>query len=433
MKDKIFIFEYVSGGGFNKVNIPISLFSEGFGMLRSVIMDFKSLGMEICTLLDYRISYLSKILQTDSLSVINEKDSCLKNFNDLVKVCKYVFIIAPESADILYKLSKIVINHNKILLSINLEGIKIGTSKLATYNLFRINKINTPRTYQIPLKRKELNIEFIIEKFKKLNNPIVIKPIDGVGAESIYYFDTKNQIKNFFQEFKHKLDPNRYYVIQEFIEGKDLSVSLINVSHSLNPQIKNPAVLSINSQNVNIKSPDYNSEYFGGYTPIENHLEINNNLYKILKTIDFSEFYGYFGIDFILTNDSKIYFIEINPRLTTSYIGLRNAINQNPAKLILDSKINYLRSIDVKYINCSLFTRLELEYINSEPMKDLNEEITDKLISKIPEFITPPISFNKSNNFTCFIATKTKDLLSSRRRMDEIKQSLLNFGFKMVK
>ena len=117
MKDKIFIFEYVSGGGFNKVNIPISLFSEGFGMLRSVIMDFKSLGMEICTLLDYRISYLSKILQTDSLSVINEKDSCLKNFNDLVKVCKYVFIIAPESADILYKLSKIVINHNKILLS----------------------------------------------------------------------------------------------------------------------------------------------------------------------------------------------------------------------------------------------------------------------------------------------------------------------------
>jgi len=47
MKKRIFIFEFVTGGGFNRVNIPISLFCEGFGMLRSIIKDFKSLGFEI--------------------------------------------------------------------------------------------------------------------------------------------------------------------------------------------------------------------------------------------------------------------------------------------------------------------------------------------------------------------------------------------------
>ncbi len=42
MKNRIFIFEFVSGGGFNKIEIPISLFCEGYGMLRSIIMDFKT-------------------------------------------------------------------------------------------------------------------------------------------------------------------------------------------------------------------------------------------------------------------------------------------------------------------------------------------------------------------------------------------------------
>jgi predicted ATP-grasp superfamily ATP-dependent carboligase len=35
--------------------------------------------------------------------------------------------------------------------------------------------------------------------------------------------------------------------------------------------------------------------------------------------------------------NDKIYVVEINPRLTTSYVGLREAIGHNPAKIILES------------------------------------------------------------------------------------------------
>jgi len=105
MKDTIFIFEYVSGGGFNKARIPISLFSEGFGMLRSIIIDFNFLDMEIYTLLDYRISSLATILSVEHLKIIGEKDNFIKIFSDLVKLCKYIFIIAPESDNILYNLT----------------------------------------------------------------------------------------------------------------------------------------------------------------------------------------------------------------------------------------------------------------------------------------------------------------------------------------
>jgi len=433
MKNRIFIFEFVSGGGFNKVKIPITLFCEGYGMLRSIIMDFKSLNFEISTMLDYRIFHLSNFLLVDELSIIRNLDNFLKKFKTEVKESEYTFIIAPESSNILYKLTKIVKKSNRILLSTNLEGIRVGMSKFNTYYFFKGNKTTTPKTYLIPMRKKQLNIDFILQKFNILKKPIVIKPEDGVGAESIYYFETQYQIKHFFQEFKHKVEYGRKYIIQEFVEGKDLSASLIGLPYIMDSQYKNPLLLSINAQNVDIKNSNYDSEYYGGHTPVEDYQKTKNNLSLLLEKINFSEFSGYFGIDFIRTTDSKIYFIEINPRLTTSYIGLRNVINLNPAKLILDSKLNRLKYCEVKSIYHSLFSRIEMDYNEKINNKEISEELSHKTVRKIPEFVTPPLSLNNSNHFTCFIATKSKNLSESKERMLEIKRMLKSLGFENIK
>ena len=433
IKNKLFVFEYVSGGGFNQIDIPTSLFCEGFGMLKSIITDFKRLDFEISTILDYRIFFLSKYLQADIIKTIDSKENFLRKFKTLVKNSKYVFIIAPESSNILYNLSKIVRNHKKILLSTNLEGIKIGTSKINTYDFFKVNKIVTPKTYLIPYKKNNLDIDFIIQKFYKLKTPIVIKPEDGVGAESIYYFETENQIRTYFQEYMDALDIKRNYIIQQYIEGCDLSASLIGTQFSMNSSIKTPIILSINSQVVNLKNSKHESEYFGGHTPIKDAQDICINLKNYIKFPKFSKFTGYFGIDFIRKDDLQLYFIEINPRLTTSYIGLRNVINQNPVKLILNSKLNVTESLKIKYLNFSLFSRIELSSKDLISNKGLYEGIISKLIKEVPEFVTPPISLNDSNHFSCFIATKTRDLESSRKRFKELTQCLTKLGFKILK
>jgi predicted ATP-grasp superfamily ATP-dependent carboligase len=44
--------------------------------------------------------------------------------------------------------------------------------------------------------------------------------------------------------------------------------------------------------------------------------------------------WGYVGIDLILTSSGPVV-LEVNPRLTTSYIGLRKSIGRNPAELVL--------------------------------------------------------------------------------------------------
>ncbi|MFX0006257.1 MAG: ATP-grasp domain-containing protein [Candidatus Hermodarchaeota archaeon] len=426
-KNRLFIFEFVSGGGFSNTAIPTSLFCEGFGMLRSIIEDFSLLDFEIYSMIDYRISFLSELIKTDNLIEVNKQDNFIKLFKDLVRKCEYVFIIAPESSNILYNLTKIVKKYDKTILSTNLKGIEYGTSKLKTYKIFKRNKILTPKTYVIPYKKQVLDIEFIVHKFSKLEAPIIIKPEDGVGAECIHYFEKESQILNFFTEYVPDLETKRRYVIQEFINGRDLSLSLIG---SPNLYV-NPLILSVNTQNIDIKNKF--SEYYGGYTPVENHKELFNQISFITNKLTSLKIEGYFGIDFIEDNNKSTVLIEINPRLTTSYIGLRRILNFNCAELIFNSKFKNVDEFQIDINKFSYFTRIDFVINNFEKRNLKYNDLMPLLMKEIPEIITPPISLNENNQFSCFIATQTLDLDSSKVRINEIITTIENLNFSVIK
>ncbi|MFX1468748.1 MAG: ATP-grasp domain-containing protein [Promethearchaeota archaeon] len=427
-KKLIFIFEFVSGGGFSKTYIPSSIFCEGFGMLRSIISDFKALDFEIHTILDYRVFFLSQFLQADIIKRVDFNEDYNKIFKKFTKKCDYVFIIAPESSNTLYKLTKIVKKYNKIVLSTSITGIKLGSSKIKTFKFFKKNDVCTPKTYKIPYKKNLLDLGFIIQKFRELKSPIVIKPEDGVGAESIYYFEKEDHILNCFNNLNSKIDSKRTYILQEFIKGRDLSISLIGCPKLLE---LHPIILSVNSQNISLKN--FESEYYGGYCPLEDSKDILKRLSFLLKKIQTIKIEGYFGIDFIAKHDLSFYLIEINPRLTTSYIGLRNIININCAELILNSKFNFLSKPEINPKFYSIFTRIDFYSDKFENMESFYNEFMPKLIKLIPEFVTPPISLNGTNQYSCFIATKTKDLDSSNMRLNEIIQSLRALNFNIIK
>jgi predicted ATP-grasp superfamily ATP-dependent carboligase len=433
----IFIFEFVSGGGFNQIEIPSSLFCEGYGMLRSIIADFKAMDFEITTLLDERISFLSRYLEADSIQRIKKTDNYASIFKESLKECDYAFIVAPEFANILYNLTNLVKEEHKKLLSIGLKGIELGSSKIKTYDYFRNNKIKTPKTYQVPLQNG-IDIDFVIQKFREFNSPLVFKPLDGVGAESIYYFDDENQIYSFFKESKAKIDLNREYIIQEYVEGEDLSVSIIGPSLNAKQPHITPLILSINYQDISINNLKDDSEYFGGHTPVEHYKQIKKELSKTLEKLDLSMFNGYFGIDFIKSKDSHT-FIEINPRLTTSYIGIRNILNVNPVECILKYYTNSLDLEKIEIENHSIFKRLELEYLGDKNINDLKDRTIPKLLDEVPELVTPPISFEKSIqtkkiHFSCFIATKENNINESRKRYENIGDILYKkYNFQVIR
>jgi len=434
----IFIFEFSSGGGFNQKEIPSSLFCEGFAMLRTIIEDYKNLGFHVTTLLDTRIGFLSSYLKADVIKYIESDENYLIKYSDCVKKSNFSFVVAPEFSNILYSLTKIVNESGKKLLSIDLKGVKIGASKLETYKFFIANGIDTPISFIIPFNRNLLDLDFILQKFDFLNTPIIIKPDDGVGSESIFYFEKKNDIIQFFESSVELLDAKRKFILQEYVEGDPMSVSIINNQPIGGIDDSYPKILSINTQYLHITDLAKNFTYFGGSTPVKQFERLNAHIEGVLKGVDLSTFEGYFGIDFVRKADNTLSFIEINPRLTTSYVGIRNVVEFNPMSLLLTPKQKLLKNYTLIPHKFSEFMHIKLKYDGEHKSEEIDKFITPQLMNLIPEMITPPIEFkgtikNHEMLFSCFIATKCNDAKSSKSRVSQIYQILKKFNFSSIK
>jgi len=68
---------------------------------------------------------------------------------------------------------------------------------------------------------------------------------------------------------------------------------------------------------------------------------------------------GYVGVDMILTDEEPVV-IEINPRLTTSYVGLRRVTNFNPAETIIDATIKQKLPKNLQHRGYSFFSKVKV-------------------------------------------------------------------------
>ncbi|MEK6238481.1 MAG: ATP-grasp domain-containing protein [Planctomycetales bacterium] len=58
---------------------------------------------------------------------------------------------------------------------------------------------------------------------------------------------------------------------------------------------------------------------------------------------------GYCGVDVILADDpANDVVVEVNPRLTTSYVGLRSLCRANLAKAMLDAAVGVCPEVDLE-------------------------------------------------------------------------------------
>jgi predicted ATP-grasp superfamily ATP-dependent carboligase len=78
--------------------------------------------------------------------------------------------------------------------------------------------------------------------------------------------------------------------------------------------------------------------YLGGATPIPPHLDARARRIALQALDAFPELTGYVGVDLVLGKDAagrEDVVIEINPRLTTSYVGLRRITDVNLAGVMM--------------------------------------------------------------------------------------------------
>jgi len=105
---------------------------------------------------------------------------------------------------------------------------------------------------------------------------------------------------------------------------------------------------------------------------------------------------------------------------------------------ILNFNESYFDIYKNQFQKFSKFGHLNLEYTGTASFENVCKIIIPIIINDIPEIVTPPIKLSSDDKtqgdyYSCFIATKTKDLPSSERRIKKIIKILEKKDFNIIK
>lgn len=280
---RVFVFEYTSSIALTSTNAAVALNAEGSAMLAAALADFRCVpGVEAFT--------------------IDRAPDEEAAFRAAAKSADWSLVVAPEFNDILFNRCRWVSEENGRLLGSTPDIVRLCSDKLALADHWIAHRVPTPATFEINKSATPPTEKWIV------------KPRFGAGSQGT---SLKGPLRN-----DSEFGP---MIWQPYIEGQAASVAfLCGPRHRL--------ALPATEQ---ILSSDGQFHYLGGRLPLSK--EQGNRAESIArKAIDaIPELLGYIGVDVALGNDGHDWAIEINPRLTTSYIGLRALAETNLAEAIL--------------------------------------------------------------------------------------------------
>ena len=308
---KIFVCEFITGGGLCGEPLPDSLAKEGALMRDALLTDLSELPYEIVTTADYRVLARSAkpILCSECLT-INKNDNVWQIWQTQMQAADAVWIIAPETGGILKKLTQMASQRASLVLGCGLASIEITSKKMATFLALEVAGIACIPTHSY-------------NDWPKSHWIWLAKPNDGAGCSDTACFNNPDDLEDWIED-NHK---QMTHVIQAFQPGDAASISCV-MRHG------KAHLLSCNTQHIDINNQmlSYSGGVVNGMRDYWPQFEfIANRIAQALPSLA-----GYVGID-VIVDDDEIIVVEINPRLTTSYIGLRESIGANPAELIINT------------------------------------------------------------------------------------------------
>ncbi len=298
---KLFIYESLSAGGLGD-DAPQSLRAEGRAMLTAAAADFGS------------VAEVSTLLWRDDIADISGV-RCLRTsvgdephrFAAAIGDADAVLIIAPEFDDILAQRSEHVLVRQRRLIGCQPAAIRATADKFALAQHWANRRVPTPATC---LAAVEAPATF----------PVVLKPRDGAGSQATRLVTDAAAWPSQLAEAIREM-PGRDFLVQPFHPGKACSVAFLVGARQTVSLVPTEQTLS----------DDGRFQYRGGRLPLSAD-EARRAVDLATIALDgIAGLAGYVGVDLILGHDGHDVVIEINPRLTTSYIGLRALCRDNLA------------------------------------------------------------------------------------------------------
>jgi predicted ATP-grasp superfamily ATP-dependent carboligase len=316
---RVFVYEHLCA---RQADSGLSV--EGRAMLLAALADLCALEDVAASTLIHPslLSRLAPLPSLPRLTVHEASDEEKACFLRAARGCDFALVIAPEFDDILARRCEWALEAGCRLLGPSPEAVRLCADKLrlAEY-LGRCGGLLAPATSLYDPQRPPTD-----------GYPYVVKPRSGAGAQATFVVNSAlefGQVGGFAQAqgFGGEL------IVQPFCRGQAGSVAVIaDASHPHRPRFLPPA-----EQLIETTSPSGQLRYAGGSVeyPIEWRYPC---ILAQCVAVCLPGTSGYFGIDFVFDRGgfTDNYVIEINPRLTTSYVGLRRLSNVNLMRVLLD-------------------------------------------------------------------------------------------------
>jgi tyramine---L-glutamate ligase len=274
----VFVYEDVcaTGAGGDEASPPApSLLAEGRAMLAAVTADARAVP---------------------GLTVVTAKTAA--DFDRLATEAEYTLVIAPECGGRLEELCRRVLAVGGRLLGPTPDAVRLAADKLALCRHWQRHGVLTPASR--PYSWGQV-CDLSIKPDRSETCPHVIKPRDGAGSQATR-----------LSHLAAEPWPGPM-VAQEYVEGFPASVACLVGPAGVLPLVPCEQRLS----------DDGRFHYLGGRLPIAPDLAARATTIAVAAVGCVPGLNGYVGADVVLGDDGRDWAIEINPRLTTSYVGLR--------------------------------------------------------------------------------------------------------------
>lgn len=305
----VLCFEFATGGGgFEDPSVIDGdgpFLREGAAMLGAAIEDFQALpGVQVRVLRDRRLVErpfaAAEMFAIGSATELRERLSIESRRADLT------FLIAPECGGALERFTALVESSGGRLACPASDFVRLASDKHLTARWLAAANVPTPTGIRLAPGAR-LPRDFFY--------PAVLKPVDGAGSTDV----------RLIRDWRPDEAAPRHgaaWRLERFHPGRAASVLVLGGRTSITPL---PACW----QHL---SDDGDFSYLGGTTPIPEPWNGRAQRLAVNAAAALPRTTGYFGFDIVLGESAdgrEDVVIEANPRMTTSYVGLRQLVAEN--------------------------------------------------------------------------------------------------------
>jgi predicted ATP-grasp superfamily ATP-dependent carboligase len=304
-----FVYEYLCALG---AGADSSLAAEGWAMLTAVLADFARLpGAEAITLLPSAGPALPPGVAVRRTAPADEG----RAFRELAAACDFSLVIAPECGGLLEERCRWVEEAGGRLLGPASGVVRLTADKLALAQA--LDRAGVPSPPTAPLAGGAPAVGF----------PAVCKPRDGAGSQATFLVRGADEVPACVARARAE-GWDGALLMQRFVPGRAASVAFLI----------GPAAVVALAPAAQDLSADGRFHYRGGSLPLSPAEAARAVRLARRAVAAVAGLAGYIGVDLVLgspEDGSEDRVIEINPRLTTSYVGLRALAEGNLAEALV--------------------------------------------------------------------------------------------------